>query len=484
MLRTSLYNLPRSWPFLLSTLLAMVLFAPAWLRLFELWLNFDQVLAHGLPTFLLYLGLLIVHPPRESRSEPNFRVHRASWPILSSLVLITATLIWVVLELVNIDTLSYMMLPFGIATVTWVMLGFQAAVRLVPHLLVLSLSLPFWGDLIAPLVALASLAVGKVVGSMGMTALIEGSSITLPYGRLLIADGCSGIRYFAISILLAATIALLNDYRWRGWLMAMTIAGALGILSNWVRITGLVIVGYQSEMQSNLMTDHETYGWLIYAVFALPALYLAPVRRREPLASRLVYRINRMGWGSIMVAVLLGPALLAFAQGGVDHRPAWTVADERFQASSYGRPPLPMNLPEILQPEQFHSPDQDIWLNLAQYQRDHSDKKLVPYIGNPVDSERWQRVSDTPAAGHGNIRLYRDVLSQRQVAVAQWYKVSRFSTNSYQVAKLLQIPSTLMDDNRFALVTLQTTCHSLSCQSEIEHLADAVSHLRLETKAP
>ncbi|GGX49725.1 exosortase/archaeosortase family protein [Saccharospirillum salsuginis] len=483
MLRTSLHNLPRSWPFLLSTLLAVVLFAPTWLRLFELWLRFDQVLAHGLPTFLLYLGLLIVHPPRESKPEPYFRVQKSNWPILGSLFLITATLSWVVLELVNIDTLSYLMLPFGIATVTWVMLGFHAAIRLVPHLLVLSLSLPFWGDLIAPLVSLASLAVGKIVGWMGMTALIEGSSITLPYGRLLIADGCSGIRYFAISILLAATIALLNDYRWRGWLTAIALAGALGILSNWVRITGLVIIGYQSEMQSSLMQEHETYGWLIYAVFALPALYLAPVKRREPSTAQSIYRTNKTGWSSILIAVLVGPALLAFAQGSVDKQPAWIVVNEQFRTNSHGRPPLPINIPDILQSEQYHIPDHDIWLNLAQYQRDHSDKKLVPYIGNSVDSDLWQQMS-APKSQNGDIRLYRNVINQKQVAVAQRYKVSRFSTDSYRVAKLLQIPGTFLNDNRFALVTLQTSCHSLSCQSEMDRLSDVLANLRLETRAP
>jgi len=483
MLRTSLHNLPSSWPFLLSTLIAMVLFAPTWLRLFELWLAFDQVLAHGLPTFLLYLGLLIVHPPRESKPNTYFWVKPSNWPILGSLFLITTTLCWVILELVNIDTLSYMMLPFGVATVTWALLGFQAAARLVPHLLVLSLSLPFWGDLIAPLVSLASLAVGKIVSELGMTALIEGSSITLPYGRLLIADGCSGIRYFAISILLASTIALLNDYHWRGWLIAITLAGVLGVLSNWVRITGLVIIGYQSEMQSNLMQEHETYGWLIYAVFALPALYLAPVKRRDPSKSRSVYRINKIGWGSIAVALLLGPALLAFAQGSVDRQPAWTVADEQFRNNQHGRPPLPMKLPDTLRSEQYHSLDYDIWLNLAQYQRDHSDKKLVPYIGSPVNTERWQQISTSKAQQKG-IKLYRNVINQKQVAVAQQYKISQFSTQSYRVAKLLQIPGTFLNDNRFALITLQTSCRSLSCQAEMDQLAEVMTDLRLETRVP
>lgn len=484
MLRTSLYNLPRSWPFLFTTLLAMILFAPAWWRLFGLWLEFEQVLSHGLPTFLLYLGLLVAHPPQGDTTEPRFRTPRFGWPVLGSLLLISTTLAWTVLELVNIDTLSYLMLPLGIVTVTWVMLGLNPAIRLAPYVLLLSLSLPFWGDLIPPLVALASLAVGKIVSWMGMTALIEGNSITLPYGRLLIADGCSGIRYFAISILLAATIALLNDYRWRGWLIALVIAGGLGIVSNWVRIAGLVLVGYQSEMRSPLMTDHESYGWIIYAAFAVPALYLAPVRRRVQSLFRSAYRVDHRGWAPVLAAVLLGPMLLALAQGSVDKQPGWVVAGDRFQPVRHSRPPLPLKLPELLLPEQYRDPSSDIWLNLAQYQRQHSDQKLVPYIGNPVDSDRWQRVPLGPDSKDNGVWMYRDVINRRQVALVQWYKVGRFSTDDYRIAKLLQIPSTILNDNRFALVTLQTRCQSLTCRTEADRLAAVAADLRLETSPP
>src|SRR5690554_8156294 len=97
-----------------------------------------------------------------------------------------------------------------------------------------------------------------------MTALIEGNSITLPYGRLVIADGCSRLRYFAISILLAAMMSILNDYRWRGWLCFLAAAMVLGLIANWVRIFILVVIGYQSEMQSELLTDHELMGWVVY----------------------------------------------------------------------------------------------------------------------------------------------------------------------------------------------------------------------------
>src|SRR5690554_7294287 len=149
------------------------------------------------------------------------------------------------------------MLPAGLLATSWALLGFYRALRLLPYVILLALSLPIWADFIPALVAIASAVVSNWVRLFGMTALIEGNSITLPYGRLVIADGCSGIRYFAISILLAAMMSILNDYRWRGWLCLLAAAMMLGLVANWVRIFILVVIGYQSEMQSELLTDHE-----------------------------------------------------------------------------------------------------------------------------------------------------------------------------------------------------------------------------------
>lgn len=51
MLRKTLDQLPHSRPYLIVTAIGIVLFWPTWMRLASEWLKWEQVLAHGLPTF-------------------------------------------------------------------------------------------------------------------------------------------------------------------------------------------------------------------------------------------------------------------------------------------------------------------------------------------------------------------------------------------------------------------------------------------------
>lgn len=483
MLRTTLHNLPRAWPYLVVTALSILVFLPTWLGLLERWLRWEQVLAHGLPTFLLYLWLLLIHPPRgpgfQSMSNES---KRPRWPVVESALLLLVTLTWALFELVNIDTLGFLMLPLGVIALSLTLLGWQATLRFIPYVALLSLGLPIWGDFIPILVGLASVAVGNFVDWWGMTALIEGSSITLPYGRLVIADGCSGIRYFAISILLAATISILNDYRWSGWMLSLTLAMALGILSNWVRIAGLVIVAYQSEMQSSLMTDHEMYGWIVYAAIAFPALFLAPVRRRDGASlNHVSFRLNGRALAPVTLVALLGPVLLWTAGGSFSTQAGWEMPIDDAKQVSRRPLPVPLQLPDNLDQTEYQLGSGQVWMSLAQYQRANSDEKLVPYLGNLVDSDRWHRSLYTEQnTDQRPVMIYRNLMSQRQVAQMQWYLVGPFTTDDYRLAKLLQIPSSLQGDNRFALVTLQIPCRTRTCQSEVSTLRQEADDLNLQ----
>ena len=254
MLRKTLDNLPLSRPYLVVTAIAVLVFYPTWIRLAQAWLEFEQVLAHGLATALIFIGLLLIHPPKSATNNTQLKPYH----LIGAILLVVTALTWALLELVRIDTLAFLMLPAGVIATAWALLGLARTLSFLPYVLLLSLSLPVWADMVPALVDLASIVVGTWVSWFGMTALIEGNSITLPYGRLLIADGCSGIRYFAISILLAMMISILNDYRWRDWLITLMIAMVIGLFANWVRITILVVVAYETDMQSDMLADHET----------------------------------------------------------------------------------------------------------------------------------------------------------------------------------------------------------------------------------
>ncbi|PPK52715.1 exosortase/archaeosortase family protein [Marinobacter persicus] len=475
MLRKTLDNLHLYRPYLLVTAVSVVLFFPTWARLFGQWLEFEQVLAHGLATGIIFLILLVIHPPHAPGKKPGLIQEHS---LAGAVLLVLVTLAWALVELVRIDTLSYLLLPAGMLCVAWTLLGLNSALRFLPYVLLLSLSLPIWADFIPALVALASAVVSYWIQLFDMTALIEGNSITLPWGRLIIADGCSGIRYFAISILLAAVVSILNDYRWKGWMGLVTAAMVIGLIANWVRIFMLVVIGYQSRMQSPLLTDHEMLGWLVYGAFILPALYFAPARRRTVhVPETQPTTIFRKGFAALVIAFLVGPLAINLAQFTATAAPAWKPGNSELKPVEPSQLPVTLRLPASLNQELWQDGD-GVWVSLAQSVRSPAtDHKLVPYLRPTIDGELWLK-ADT----RNNINIYQHLINRQKVAVSQWYQVGSYRAYSYRDAKLLQIPATLKGESRFALVTLLAACSPLSCDDATAAINERLDTIRLHNR--
>lgn len=486
-LRKAFQHIPLYGPYLLATALCIMIMFPTWQTLWKQWLGFEQVLSHGLPSFLLFIAMLVIRPPGAfSTTRPSHiagRQRNLSWLAVAACA--STLLMWTLFRWVQIDTLTFFMLPLGLATIVALLSGWRALLAVLPHLFLLSLSLPYWADLINPLVNIASVVVNVWIGMFGMTALIEGSTIHLPWGSLVIADGCSGIRYLAIAVLLGTLVALLNGYRWPAWLLTLALAAFLALFMNWVRITALVVIGYQTQMTSSLMHDHELFGWLIFAAVCLPALYFAPAYRLRPASPTPVTVVNTRGfWVALgLGAMVLGLTLLDQR----DRTPlaVWTLNHPSVNTTAR-QLPLPLQWPSQLEETHYSLADGAVLASLAQFQRPTHQEKMVPFISNLYDARRWQLRRDWQSADGTNdhptlrLRLYRDTQSTRQVLWAYSYRVGPFTTTDYRMAKLLQIPALLVGDERFVLISLQARCFTLDCQTEAQRMLQALDQVQLK----
>ena len=183
--------------------------------------------------------------------------------------------------------------------------------------------LPFWGLLVPPLQSLSIAAVTYMMSFTGVPTYVEGNFVTIPAGVFEIADGCSGLRYMIVSLAIGTLFIFLNikETKRAVFFLSLTIFGAL--LTNWIRITALILIGEYTNMESSLMEDHNTFGWYLYVPFMILlftwggrlATSELPMKEKISLAnsnvhpSLLIYTMLALMVSSVSLKMLLSPTI-------------------------------------------------------------------------------------------------------------------------------------------------------------------------------
>lgn len=128
---------------------------------------------------------------------------------------------------------------------------------------------PVWGALVPLLQNISTKAVTFIMGFSGIPIYVEGQFITIPAGVFEIAGGCSGLRYLIVSLAISSLFIFLYIQNVKRACLFLTVAILGALLTNWIRITALIVIGDYTDMQSSLMTDHNAFGWYLYMPFML-----------------------------------------------------------------------------------------------------------------------------------------------------------------------------------------------------------------------
>ena len=188
-------------------------------------------------------------------------------------------------------TLSYLPLPFVIGACLLYVIGVAGDIQLFMHVATFTLlPLLIWtviGNSLArmvwfPLVfILFSIPIGEELipylqeiaadGSVAMLQMVgiplyrNGLYIEIPQGRFLVAEACSGVSFFIASFVIGSVYSHLNfnaTYKKVGFVVFSLV---LPIAANIVRIFGIIVIGYLSDMEHAVGADHLVYGWFFFA---------------------------------------------------------------------------------------------------------------------------------------------------------------------------------------------------------------------------
>jgi exosortase/archaeosortase family protein len=193
-------------------------------------------------------------------------------------------------------------------------------------------AIPVWDYLKPTLQLITSAMVGVFTRILGIPAALDGPYLTLPTGKVFIAEDCSGAHFLGMALAVGLLAGVLRGDSLRTRLLILAIAGLLSMVFNWLRILLIVLAYLHPGLKDALdwMGGHLSLGWWVFAfdllVFAL-VLRLVPYSDNEQAGSQpsdsrtRIQAINYMGLSIATVAAIVLP-VVTYALPRFDDYPA------------------------------------------------------------------------------------------------------------------------------------------------------------------
>ena len=256
-----------TWPlalvlFGIGALVMLVAYSDAAIALLALWWD-SWEFGHGILLPIVIAYIIWLDHERFARHTP-----RIWFPGLIAVAL--CVLIWLtgraVGVLVGEQTAMMLMFP----ALALVLLGPRATWGIAFLLFYPFVASPLWWLLNSTLQEVTAAATTWLVRAFEIPVYREGNYLTIAYGRFEVAEVCSGLRYLLASISLAGFFAYLNIPSIKRSAVMLCASVVAAVIANWIRVSGIVVLGHVSEMQHPMINKHDTFGWVVFCLAMIP----------------------------------------------------------------------------------------------------------------------------------------------------------------------------------------------------------------------
>jgi EpsI family protein len=255
-----------------------------------------------------------------STDRQNIEIH-TSFPFVFLLSLVS--LLWLVAGLVFVEAGQQVSVILMLALVVLALLGVKPGRRYMVPILLLSIVLPIWNILVPYLQTSSAVFSAILLQMTGITITRDGYLLVIPGGTFEVADECSGLRFLVVSVILALVHTQLTRVHMKTLLVYLVMAVFMALISNVFRIYVVVMIGYLNGMEHELVNDHNSIGWAIFALLIFPYLLFGEryLRKRsiqfeshtETTQLKTHARTKSIsGVVYVVLAFSLGPALLLY----------------------------------------------------------------------------------------------------------------------------------------------------------------------------
>ena len=422
--------------------------------LHELWTKNNETYSHGYILLGFAIYVLVT----------DFRWQQFSPSFLYAPLALAAGLVWLAAEAVQVMLIQTLVLPGVLWCLLASMVGFKNSLKTLVPVLSLYLALPVMDILVVPLQNLTTWVNTRLIQAVGITAYIETYNIHMPYGIMRIAHGCAGLNYLLAGMCLGIFYAYLNLQRLSLQLKAVAVILLLSLVGNWIRVFALIMIGYESKMQSDLVYDHGFFGWIIFAVLAVFFFFYA--KRLEakdgefestgrkpslPLSPKMIAAV-----GTTLVAFWVVPASWQMLNSQVSTNSVQITMPPSLQMLKKTSLPL-SRFGANYEGNDVHAvysgrvDNYRLNVLVAAYRTQKQGKELIYYANKPANQLR-QRTTIEVGASHLNVAT--PAATQR---VYWLYKVGNSVTLTDMQTKLAQLKH-ILDTPVVSVVALQVNC--------------------------
>ncbi len=289
------------------------------------WSGSSGVLSHGYLVAAISVWLL-------ARSLNNFAATtiRPAWWGLP--VVLGLSLTWLLGFVANVAAVQTVVLPILLLAATVTAFGVQSSRTIAFPILYFSFALPAWEHLQFVFQELTVRVVHLLILISDIPAYVDGNFVFLGVGTFEIAGGCSGLSFILAGLSLAVLYGHLYYSSWKQKIILIAVTVLVSMIGNWIRVFVIIVIGYVSEMQSPIIGDHLTYGWILFSVLMIPLAFFARwlengSSARQPTppiatksgASPEPTRFSLIALTATMIALAVGPVwALAVVPSGAD----------------------------------------------------------------------------------------------------------------------------------------------------------------------
>ena len=457
-------------------------FWPTFVELHKRWSDFDGSYSYGylVPLIAAYMCWLRVPVAGSTGASFSTTLTRLA-SLAAAIAAVMATLVWVMSYLTFTGAIAQLMLPIILLSLMIVVLGLSISRNLFMPILFLFFAIPVWEVLIEPLRTVAVFVTEQLLLLWRIPALLNGYSIQLTSGVVLIAGGCSGLNFLMTGLVIGVFHAF-SFLSGRGRWIAIALIVILSLIANWLRIFLLILIGHYSEMQHPLMHEHGTFGWVIYAVaLAIYFVLMNIVEKRLastkgtissasntasawPSAANSPLFNRRFFLGCLVAALCSFVALFARIEqsDGSNKALGFSMGDRLWQSEQSDWLPAYKGYDEIQSWRYTGSNDLDVRLVTANYYEQTQGKELIhdsnQLAAKGVDSRANVQLSNGIELTHS---ILRDGAQKRHLYTI--FRVGDYYTISPLEAKLYQVLANFQGDERAALLVFTFEC-ALGCE--------------------